>query len=460
MDIADRFAEFVVKTRFNDIPPETVTFAKELALKCVAAMVAGTVAEPSGRIVKYVREKPCPPEARVLGYGFKTSVENAVLANGFFAHASELEDDQFPGPTSNITIFPVVFTLCEKMKLAGKKIIEASVVGFEVMNRIARFTEPRIDQMGLCPLSFFGVLGAAAATAKVLGLDIRQTKAALGLSLTQSAGYYMQAGTDAHYLDSAFACRNGVISAFLASEGVTSNANIEKWLVDLLGKEGVRLRKITRGLGKSPLFIHNVWVKKYPGCFATHRQIDALLALMEKHRFQYTDVEWVEAHAGPRDALSSDRPQPVDTEDSKFSFQHVLASVLLERNIGLHTFSRDRITDAAFREARSKIRIIVHPEWGSEVQAGIARVSVVLKDGKRFSKSMEQSVGGPKLPLKTEQVAGLYRRYTRGLLSEEQTEQTLGLILSLDHIGDMSKFLDTLDFTIPHSLEDQLGRAY
>jgi 2-methylcitrate dehydratase PrpD len=452
MNIAERIAQFVVRTKFQNMPLKTIEYSKILALKCLAAMVAGTGTSSSKRIVKHIKERPCISEARVIGYNFKTSVEYAVLASGFFAHASELEDDQFPGPTSSITIFPVVFPLSEKINLSGKEAIEASIIGFEVMNRIARFTEPRMDEMGICPLSFFGVLGAASVTAKALGLNVKQTKASLGLSLTQSSGYYWQSGTDAHYLDSAFACRNGVTSAFLARDGVTSNAEVEKWLVALLGRGGVKLDCITSRLGKPPFFIHNIWVKKFPGCFAIQRHIDALLALMERHKFQYADVESIEVHVGSRDALSSNRPEPKDPEESKFSFQHVLACVLLERDVGLSSFSVEKINDPQFKEARSKVRISIHPEWGHEVLAGIGRVTVVLKNGRMFSKSMEQSVGGPKLPLTKEQVIGLYRKYTRSVLSDEQISQTADLVLNLESVEDASELLDNLDFTVQESL--------
>jgi 2-methylcitrate dehydratase PrpD len=440
-------AEFVTETRFGDIPPRTVQFEKELALKTTAAMLAGSITPAGRRILRYIRGsvRESPPQAGVFGCGFRASVEDAVLINGHFAHASELEDDQYPGCTSDVTIYPIVFPLAEWLKLSGREIMEAAFVGFEVQNRIAYYTYPRTEELGLMALSYIGVLGAAASASKLLGLDVEKTKSALGLAFTQAGGYPMNYGTDAHYFDSAWAGRNGLVAATMAREGMTSSGEIGTWLTNLMGKEHIKIDKIIEGLGKPPYFIHNVWIKKYPCCFETHRIVDALLILIREHKLSSQDITSVEVHAGPIDA-TCDRPEPKDTEDSKFSFQHVLAGIMLEGDIGMDTFTDEKLKDPKFREARAKVKVITHTEWPNEELSGVGRVTATLRNGRSLTKEMKQSIGGTELPLTTEDVVALYRKYAGMVLSEKQTERTKDMIMQLDKANDVMELMDILTY--------------
>lgn len=442
MKIANQLAKFVVETKFMHIPSETVEFMKGLALKTTAGMLSGSVTLAGRRTVKYVKEQRGPPEAGVIGCGFRTSVGYAALADGVFCHAAELEDDTFPSAVSDITIFPVVFPLAEKLRLSGKEVIEASAVGTEVMVRVGLF-DP--GYLGFVSLPFYGVVGAAATAAKALGLDVEETEAALGIAMSQSSSLIMNFGTDVHYLESAVACSNGIMAAALAKEGMTSNPDIEKWLTDLLGKERVALEKITEGLGKPRWHVHDIWIKKYPCCFLIQRQIDALLALLKEHSISYEQIERVEVDVGPRDTVC-DRPNPKDIEDSKFSYQHVLAGAMLEGDVDSDTCTDEKIVDPKFKEGRSKVKVTGHPDWPAEYQAGPGTVTVALKDGGKLVKEMEQPIGGPKLPLTTEKLVALYKKYSQGVLSEELIEWTGDVILNLEKHKDVQELMDVLTF--------------
>src|SRR5271157_5984013 len=124
MQISKRLCEFLVETKFKDVPQETVEFTKQLGLKTVAGMLNGSKRPAGRRIASFIKDQGGPSEASLIGSGFKSSVENANFANGIFAHACELEDDQFPSATSDILIFPVLFPLAEKLRSSGRKLIE------------------------------------------------------------------------------------------------------------------------------------------------------------------------------------------------------------------------------------------------------------------------------------------------------------------------------------------------
>ena len=446
MEIAEKFARFIVETRFRDIPAETVEFTKALTSKCVAGMVAGSTVPSCRKIIKYVKERRGLPEVGVIGCGFRASVEDAALANGYFAHASEIEDDQFPGGgVSDITVWPALIPAAEYLKLSGKEVIEALFVGMEVQNRLAYFASAGTDGMWIVGLPFYGIFGATAAAAKAYRLDYEETKAALGIAMTQGIGYRHHYGTDTHFFESAAVCRNGLTVAMLAKEGMSSTPDFEKWLTNLTGEGKIELGKITEGLGQSPYFIHNVWVKKYPCCFSTQRYVDALLTLIEEHGIPYEQIERVDIRTGPLETIC-DRPNPKTPEDSKFSYQHILAGILLERDLGLDTFSEEKIVEPRFAEARSRVNVIIDPDWPRRLMSGIAQVNVLLKDGRQLEREMEQSFGGPKLPLTTEQILAISKKYAQAALSEGQIEHTMNMIMDLEYLPDILELMDILTF--------------
>lgn len=446
MPIAQEMARFIVQADINDFPVETIEFAKQLSFKCIGGILVGSTVPSSRKILKFIKSTGGIPEAGVIGCGFRSSIENAALANGYFAHSSELEDDQFPGGgVSDITVWPTVLTLAEHLKLTGSEVIEALLVGEEVQNRIGYYASDLTEGMGIVGLPFYGVFGATAAACKAYELNEEQTAHALGIAISQGIGYIHNFGTDAHFLESAFDCRNGISIAKLAKEGMTSNPSFEKWLDTFVGEGKIQYDKITENLGKPPFYIHNVWIKKYPGCFFTHRYIDALALLLKEHHFSYDQIEEVTIDVGPTDAIC-DRPQPQTIGDGMFSFQHQLSAVMLDGDITKHTFSDQKLFDQEFTKARGKVKVRYPQDWPNRYMAKSARVEVLLKNGVREVKELEQSIGGPQNPLTMQQCVDMYRKLAADALSEKQIERTVALLSRLEQLPDILELMDIMTF--------------
>src|SRR5512143_3701441 len=109
MEIAETFAKFVTHTEFREIDPTVIDHVKKLTLKQVMGMVVGSAAPTAKKIIRFVMENSGKPESGVYGCNFRADVGHAALANGFFGHASEMEDDQFPGGgISDVTTWPAL----------------------------------------------------------------------------------------------------------------------------------------------------------------------------------------------------------------------------------------------------------------------------------------------------------------------------------------------------------------
>jgi len=293
VEIAKAFAKFVVETEYHHVDETVADHVKKMTLKQVMGMLVGSTAPTAKKVIRYVRENPGRPESGVYGCGFRADVAQAALANGFFGHASEMEDDQFPGGgISDVTTWPALLTVAEKCKLSGREAIVALYVGQEMQNRIAYYASVGTDVIGICNLPFLGIYGATACAAKAFELTEDQVLASFGFAMVQGLGYMHTWGTDAHFWESATVCRNAILNAIMARNGATSNPVIRKCL-DMLtgGDKKIEFDKMIEGLGRPPYYTNQTWLKKWGFCFFTHNYVDVLADLMREHGFKHEDVD-------------------------------------------------------------------------------------------------------------------------------------------------------------------------
>lgn len=440
-EIAVELAKFAVETQLEDIPRDVLEFAKALTLKTTAGILVGSKKSSGKKMATLVRNRRLPGDVGAIGSGFKTSLWDAALLHGFFAHASELEDDRFGKNPSgwDITVVPPVLSVAEKYRLSGKALLEALIVGLEVHIRTSLFTNPYMEVM-----TPTGAMGAAAAASRAMGSSVEETTAALGLAMSSSPLTMANFGTDAHFFESSLHCWQGTLAAEMAKVGMTGNPAVGKYLSRYFGKDRVNPQEISADLGQRWLFA-DIWIKKYPCCFMTHRQIDALIELRKQHSISFADVVTIEMHGGPSDVVC-DRSDPKTEGDMQFSYQHVLGAAMLDGDVELRHFTLDQINDARLKDARLKVKVILHPDWPKEFPQAPCKIVIKVKDGREFSRERMYAVGSPEEPLTLAQVSALYQKFTSGILSDRDISRTSEDIMGLDKLSDISKLMEALTF--------------
>jgi 2-methylcitrate dehydratase PrpD len=441
--IEDRMAEFVTRTKLEDIPKETVEFVKGLALKQAAGILAGSRMPAGMMMTTWLKEREKAGGVAVIGCETKTSLWDSVLSHGMFAHASELEDDRFGGGVSwDITVFPVAFSLACKNHLSGREFLESSIVGLEIHCRTCLFSS---EHRGLLVIP--GAIGPACAATKALKLGLNETMFAMGLAMSSSTLTTSNYGTEAHYFESAMQSLHAVIAAEMASIGMRGNPDIGAYLTLLLGNEKVNPPEMTQDLG-SKWRLHEIWIKKYPCCFGTHRQIDMLLELMSEYNLSYDHIEEVEAHVNAAEDML-DRPEPKVLGDLQFSLQHTLATAMINSDVTLSDIAIERIADPHLGEARRKVKVVLHPEWPSGIMEAPVTLVLKLKDGRQFSKTRQYAIGSPAEPLAKLQFKALYRKFTQGILPDADIANTADKILDIENLADVNEVFEVLSASHP-----------
>lgn len=449
MGVTEKLASFVVETSFKTLPKEAVTKTKEATLDCLGVILSA-VDDPIGRIIiKYVKGMGGVPEAGVAGGGFRTSAENAALANGTMSHALDYDDTGLSVGHPSICIVPTALTLGEKLKSSGKEVLEALIIGYEVEGKIGFGSNYSQAERGIHGSSLFGTMGAAALAAKLLKLDVKQVRAAFGIAASQVAGLLVNAGTMTKPLHAGNACRAGIMSAILAKGGFTADIDIVEtgkgYEETFIGEGNYDGEKIIKNLGR-PFHIVSpgVAVKKYPCCMLNHRALDAILQLVAKNNIHHEQVAAVVVGV-PENIF----PLRVDAHsgfEGKFCLPYNMAAALVDKKVNLGSFTDEMVQRPVIREVMAKVKLQVRTDIpiysGSTLPARDGNpITIKLKDGRVYENQVNIPRGSPGAPLTIEELSNKYRDCAKGVLSPEQAERSIGMVLALEEVKDVSELM-------------------
>jgi 2-methylcitrate dehydratase PrpD len=173
MGIGEQLAQFLVATSFEDLPPEAVLQAKRAILDTLGVALAGCREEGPAILARLAQKHPAPGKASVLGWPLSLAPQEAALINGTSAHALDYDDVSISmrGHPS-APVLPAALALAQEIGVSGRALILAFVLGIEVEAKVGTVMGGRHYALGWHPTSTLGTLGAAAACATFLGLDV------------------------------------------------------------------------------------------------------------------------------------------------------------------------------------------------------------------------------------------------------------------------------------------------
>jgi 2-methylcitrate dehydratase PrpD len=442
MHASTRLAEFVVKTTLRDCPDAAVAQVRRAALDSIGVVLAGA-SEPVARSVRAVaRAEGGAPLCSVLGTSLRTSATWAALANGTAGHAHDFDDTNFAllGHPS-VPLLAAALAAGEAEPADGAAITLAYLIGFEVSAALGAALNPGHYTRGWHATASIGSLGCAAAAASVLGLDLVQTRHALGLAASLASGLKENFGSMTKPFHAGHAARNGVFAALVAREGLTASDSA------LEGRQGyaAAFSQATLApdafdrLGQSwQVLTSGIAVKPYPSCALTHSAIDALLAIRAHHGLgadQVADVE-VGVNRVVPDVLRHDRP--TNGLERKFSMQFCAAAALATGRVDLGSFDDGPVGDAATRELMGRVRMVVDPTLpdGLSEQAW-TRVTVRLRDGRTLDSAPRGASGHPEQPLTDAQLRDKFLACAAPVIGADEADGVATQLTYLEDIPDV-----------------------
>jgi len=457
MGATERIARFIVDTDYGNIPPDAVEKAKRTTLDCMGVALAGVGEPVSHTTTAYVTRLGGPPQASVIGAGLKVSAPDAALANGAIAHALDYDDCGMKIGHPSVMVLPALLSLGEHLGASGREILAAYIVGLEVEGKLALHADFKLMQARLNHQSWYGSVGAAAACAKLLLLDVAKTRIALGIGANYAGGLSANHGSMVAPMAAGNACRTGVVAALMAQEGITANPNIIEakngFYDTLVGPGRYDAEAMAESLG-NPFYILSpgLGLKKYPSCYHTHRALDAVFQLLEEHRLSEKDIAEVDVGTSERALRVLAFSEPGTPYQAKYSMPHCIASALVDREVTLDTFTSHKLEDRGIVEARKKVHLSFPdvPIWpgladvGPDTEFVGNPVTIRTKDGRSYSARVDIPRGDPALPLTDDELLAKCRDCARSQLSPDDIERTVDMVLGLEKMADIGKLMAML----------------
>jgi 2-methylcitrate dehydratase PrpD len=333
-------ARFPAGSRLDDVPQPIRREGKRAILNLLGCILAGR-GDPAVQLVRRVFPQ-----------------EDALL-DAAAATAHDYDDTHLPTVIhATPPVGAAAFALAKRNGSSGAELLHAFILGVETSCRLGNAVMPGHYEHGWHITSTCGVFGAAAAAAKLLGLDETRIVWALGIAATQAAGLVEVLGSMARVLNAGFAARNGIAAALLAQQGFEGPRDPLEGLRGFMNVFGGNKQpeKITQGLGEQWEML-NVQLKPYPSGVVLHALIDTCLEHREALRRAGSIV--VEMH--PLAIERTDRPEPRNAIEARLSAQHAVAVSVLHGAAGLAQFTDAAALEHEVRKLRARVRVAPDP---------------------------------------------------------------------------------------------------
>src|SRR5258707_9111718 len=447
-------AEFVLATKYQDIPQEVIELGKKSILDGLGLALAGSRAESGPISRKYVENLGIRHgKATIIGSAQKTSPGFAAFINGVSIHADDYDDTQLAaakGRVYGLLMHPTVPVLPSLLALAeqhggvsGKDLMLAYHLGVEVECKVAEAISPRHYLDGFHSTGTCGPFGSAAACAKLLGFDLPKTLKTFGLVASQSRGLRENFGTMTKPFQAGHAAESGLASAELVALGWTAAEQIleaERGFFHAFGGSYDPPAIMDR-LGKPWTFASpGISLKPYPSGSLTRPAMSELARLIEVHKLHAAQVEKLDVGANHQMTTTLLHHRPKTGLQAKFSMEFCMTILLLRGKASLGEFSDKVVQGADVQEMIGRINFHVDPDAESPgYDKMTSLLKVYLKDGRVITGHAEFAKGSPANPMSFDEAAAKFRGCAEfAEWPKAKTEKLITYVKELGSVLDVS----------------------
>lgn len=434
MEVTKTLAQFVVDSRYADIPEKVRHEAKRSVLNWLGCAVGASRHEGIDIALSALSAFSGPAQASVLGRGERLDIMHAALLNGISSHMFDFDDTHLKtvihpsGPVAS-----ALLALAEYRPMSGADFLHAFILGVEVECRIGNAVYPSHYDVGWHITGTAGVFGAAAAVGRVLGLNVQQMTWALGIAATQSSGLREMFGTMCKSLHGGRAAQNGLSAALLASKGFTSSEQAleaPRGFANVLG-ESPDLAALTTGLGTVFEVSQNTY-KPFPCGVVIHPVIDGCVMLQSMHAVSPPEIRRVMLRVHPLVLELCGRKTPATTLEAKLSVYHSAAAALIRGRMTEQEYEIPCVSDRGVIALRDKVVATAD----SAIREEEADVVIEFADGKSLHHHVDYAIGSTQRPMSDADIETKFRGLAAPALPATAITQLIENCWNITKAGD------------------------
>jgi 2-methylcitrate dehydratase PrpD len=422
--------------RREDIPEPARELVRQCVLDYFGVALAGAGDELVRLLIDEMNESGGAPQASIIGHGLRLSALSAALVNGAAAHALDYDDVNMamPGHPS-VAILPALLGLAELRRSSGREVATAFVAGYETACCIGAALQPGHYNLGFHSTGTIGSFAAAAACARLLGLDAETTAIALGIAGTQAAGLKSQFGTMCKPFHAGKAAQTGLLAARLAARGFSSRADI---------LECVQGFALTHGPDFAPeaaladpeggLHLFANLFKYHAACYLTHAPIECARRLRADHRLEPDAIAGITLRLDASCERVCNIPAPSDGLQSKFSLRQTVAMALAGVDTAsLGAYSAENAQDRRLVGLRERVVL----DWQDSWPQTLSELQLELADGRRLTARHDAGIPASDVADQGRRLAAKFDALVEPALGPSRTCELRETIAGLDDIADI-----------------------
>ncbi|WP_159587768.1 MmgE/PrpD family protein [Chelativorans xinjiangense] len=432
------FDDFVHGLTYEDLPEAVRGHARRWLLDLVGVAVGGRRTQLAQIICDHAAEHFCTEgsSARMLFDGRSVSPAGAALAGGMTIDALDGHDGhKLTKGHVGCGVLPACLAFAETQRQDdGGEFLTALVLGYEIGTRAGialHRTAPDYHSSGA-----WVTIAAAAIGARYLGLGPAATREAIGIAEYHGPRSQMMRCIDWPTMvkdGSGWGAMAGVSAAFLAEAGFTGAPAVTV--------EGDEVADLWSDLG-SNWRICEQYYKPYPVCRWAQPAVKAALDLSREHGLASEQIERVEV-ATFHQAIRLAVRRPLTTEQAQYSTSFPTAVVLVRGGLGPRDVSEDAFADPEVMRLSDGMSFTEEQGFNEAFPARrLARVSLVLSDGRRLTSPPTEAPGDPERPAAHEEVRRKYQDMTVPSLGPERSAEIARLVEGLGPETALGQLLD------------------
>ncbi len=448
MGITAELSAFTATMQLASLPPEVVTRARFLVLDLVGNIVrARHDAESTASFLAAARAMGMASgNVGVFGDTARYTPAGAAFLNGALAHSLDFDDTHAAGSLHpGAPVIPAALAAGEMVGASGADVLAGIIAGYEITCRVAlALPAGEHYDRGFHPTATCGAFGAAAAAARVFGLDAAGIEGALGAVLSHCAGslQFLVNGAWTKRSQVGWAACNGLMAATLVREGFKGPTEA------LEGKHGFMRayapnptpERAVQDLG-TVWELMNTAVKPYPSCRYGHAGIDAALAMRAANDLKPGEITSITLGLPKSGMLLIGAPaekkaDPRNTVDGQFSGPFVIAAALATGAMGWDSYQH--LNDPVIRSMLPKVTCAFDPEIEAEFPTNMSGKLTIEARGQTFVQKVVVPKGEPSNFLTENELRAKFHGLADAVLGEERAAKLASTVLGLDTTNDVA----------------------
>jgi 2-methylcitrate dehydratase PrpD len=382
-----------------------------------------------------VQELAPPTQASILGRSERVDMAAAALLNGISSHTFDFDDTHLrtiihpAGPVTSSAL-----ALAEHIGASGRQFVDAMVLGIDVACRVGNAIYPDHYDRGWHITGSTGMLGAAAACARLLALDAQRTTMALGIAASQPIGVREQFGTMTKAFHVGGAARAGLMAALMAKHGYTASMRALEAPRGLMQTFSAKCdwNEIAEQLGTRFEIAFNTY-KPFACGIVIHPAIDGCVQLRTAHGLRAEDVERIDLKVHPLVLELTGKAAPRIGLEGKFSVYHACAAAIIFGQAGEHEFSDAAVTRPDVIALRERIKA----QTDDAIKEDSVDLSVTCRDGRTINLFVEHAIGSMERPMSDADLRAKFHGLVDPVLGASRAGQIIEQCASVATLGEL-----------------------